>query len=315
MSSRTYYTDRAQNALFLLIIINLFVCVYRVHLSPYLDLRRTYRIRDGSFHSMLLSIFYHMDSTHLFINMLSLHQNGTKVFVNSSSKRWQSMFVIIISYIVCGIGAFIGLDILSQYHNARYATKCTHWLCQSLNDALAHDVSSYVTNIMNIRYFDTKLGIAHYQLLYRTGSSGVVYGWMGMRLISSFLSPYHSTMDGLDLFFIVATIGYDLKESPLSLNNLRVSVLLDDSVDHATRVSGFLCGIVWALILTSWIRLTSRGFGIRWRWWRGTGRRLGASWEDQQRLQQEREERRQNSRLINIQQRGQQRGRVTRTVI
>jgi membrane associated rhomboid family serine protease len=310
MSSRTYYTDRAQNALFLLIIINLFVCVYRVHLSPYLDLRRTYRIRDGSFHSMLLSIFYHMDSTHLFINMLSLHQNGTKVFVNSSSKRWQSMFVIIISYIVCGIGAFIGLDILSQYHNARYATKCTHWLCQSLNDALAHDVSSYVTNIMNIRYFDTKLGIAHYQLLYRTGSSGVVYGWMGMRLISSFLSPYHSTMDGLDLFFIVATIGYDLKESPLSLNNLRVSVLLDDSVDHATRVSGFLCGIVWALILTSWIRLT-----IRWRWWRGTGRRLGASWEDQQRLQQEREERRQNSRLINIQQRGQQRGRVTRTVI
>lgn len=119
-----------------------------------------------------------------------------------------------------------------------------------------------------------------------------------MRLISSFLSPYHSTMDGLDLFFIVATIGYDLKESPLSLNNLRVSVLLDD---HATHVSGFLCGIVWALILTSWIRLTSPGFGIRWRWWKGTGRRLGASWEDQQRLQQEREERRQNSRLINIQ--------------
>ena len=321
-------SERAKTAVYLLIFINILVYAYRDDLRPHLSLRRTYRIYDGNFQSMLLSIFYHMDPTHLFMNMVALHRYGTEIFVYTSSKRWQSVFVVIISYVACGLGAFVGVELLSQYHeyqweqklnNARHASKCTHWFCNSLNDAFDHDVSSYFTNVWadistSFQNSDIKLSMFYYRAISRVGASGVVYGWMGMRLITAFMSPYHSNMDVLDCFFTIATLAHDLNKSPLTLDDLRLSVLLEgDGVDHAAHLMGAVFGMMWAFTLIVWERITS--FGVLWWWGSGSGgRRLGARWEDEQQLQQQREQRRQNSRLINTQQ-GNQRAQRERTML
>lgn len=254
------------------------------------------------------------------MNMIALHRYGSELFVNSSSRRWQSIFMVMVSYVACGIGAFGGIELLSRYHeyqweqklnNARSASRCNHWLCDSLNDVWGEDISSYFTNALadfttSFQFADIKLSMWYYQVIYRIGASGVIYGWMGMRLLTSWMSPYHSRLDGLDYFFLIATLAHDLKESPISLEDLRISVLLEgDGVDHAAHIMGFVFGMIWALVLILWEKVTTFGlFGSRWRWWGrsggGAGRRLGARCEDEQQVMHEQgQQRRQNSRLLN----------------
>mmetsp|Transcript_32409 Transcript_32409/g.69970 ORF Transcript_32409/g.69970 Transcript_32409/m.69970 type:complete len:347 (+) Transcript_32409:413-1453(+) len=322
-------SERAKTTLHLLILINILIFAYRDTLRPQLNLHRTYRIQDGNFKSMLLSIFYHMDPTHLFLNMIALHRYGSELFVHTSSRKWQSFHVIVISYLVCGIGAYCGIELLSRYHeyqwekkvhDARIAQKCTHWLCHSLNEAFGgEDISSLFTNAIadistSFNFADIKLSMWYYQVIYRIGASGVVYGWMGMRLFTSWMSPcHHSRLDGLDYFFLLATLANDWNNSPISLEDLRMSVLLEgDGVDHAAHIMGALFGMMWALVLILWGKMTtttSSSFGLfsterrRWRWWGSSrdGRRLGSarSEEEQRTFEQEQEQRIQNSRLIN----------------
>ncbi|KAL7547037.1 hypothetical protein ACHAWF_010359 [Thalassiosira exigua] len=314
-------SERARTSIYLLIVVNVLIFAYRDDLRPHLNLRRAYRIYDGNLSGMLLSIFYHVDPTHLFMNMIALHRYGSEVFVNSSSKKWHSPFLVIASYVACGIGAFVGIELLSRYHeyqweqkisSARRASRCNHWLCDSLNQAFGEDVSSYFTNVWadlatSFQFSDIKLSMWYYQVVTRIGASGVVYGWMGMRLLTSWLSPYHSRLDGLDFFFIVATLAHDLNESPLSLDDLRMSVLLEgDGVDHAAHIMGALFGLLWALALILCEKITSFRFGGWWSF-RGDGRRLGARWEDDEAIRQQQQQRRENSRLLRTNERTRER--------
>lgn len=267
-----------------------------------------------------------MEPTHLFMNMIALYRYGSELFVNSSSRKWQSVFVVVISYVACGIGAFVGIELLSRYHeyqweqklnNARYASRCNHWLCKSLNDAWGEDISSYFTNALadittSFQFADIKLSMWYYQVIYRIGASGVVYGWMGMRLVTSWISPHHSKMSMWDYFFVVATLAHDLNESPITLEDLRMSTLLEgDGVDHTAHIMGTVFGMIWALVFILWEKVTTSGlFGNRWRWWGsrrggGTGRRLGARWEDEQAIHEQQQQRRQDSRLLNQRNSGQ----------
>ena len=318
--SRLRSSERAKTALYILIIINVFIYAYRETFRPRLSVRRTYRIQDGTYRSMLLSIFYHMDPTHLFMNMMALHRYGMELFVYTSSKRWQKPVVVLVSYVACGIGAFWGIELLSRYHeyqweqkinNARYASRCNHWFCNSLNDAVGRDVSSLFTNAWadlttSVDFADIRWSMWYNTIINRIGASGVVYGWMGMRLITSWMSPYHSRLDAFGYFFFIAILAHDMHQSPLSLEDLRMSVLLEgDGVDHATHIMGALFGMLWALILILWIKITS-WFGSRGRWrWSSGGRRLGARWEDEQLIHQQQQQRRQNSRLLSSQRSGQ----------
>eukprot|EP00579_Thalassiosira_antarctica_P002812 CAMPEP_0201875540 /NCGR_PEP_ID=MMETSP0902-20130614/7496_1 /ASSEMBLY_ACC=CAM_ASM_000551 /TAXON_ID=420261 /ORGANISM="Thalassiosira antarctica, Strain CCMP982" /LENGTH=335 /DNA_ID=CAMNT_0048402621 /DNA_START=76 /DNA_END=1084 /DNA_ORIENTATION=+ len=267
-------SERAKTALHILILVNILIFVYRDNLRPHLNLQRTYRIHDGNFRSMLLSIFYHMEPTHLFMNMIALYRYGSELFVNSSSRKWQSVFVVIISYVACGIGAFVGIELLSRYHeyqweqklsNARYAGRCNHWLCKSLNDAWGEDISSYFTNALadittSFQFADIKLSMWYYQVIYRIGASGVVYGWMGMRLVTSWMSPYHSKMSMWDYVFLIATLAHDLNESPITLEDLRMSALLEgDGVDHTAHIMGTVFGMIWALVFILWEKVTTFG--------------------------------------------------------
>ena len=308
-------SERTRTALHLLILVNVLVYACRDDLRPYLDLRRTYRIIDGDLRSMLLAIYYHVEPTHLFVNMLALHRYGSELFANSSSRLWRSVFAVASSYVICGIGAFAGIELLSRYHehqwdrklvDARYASRCTHWLCGALNDALGRDVVSSLTDAWaelstSIQYADVRVSMHYFQLVYRIGASGVVYGWMGMRLVTSLFSPNHSRLNALDYFFLIATLAHDLRESALSLDDFRKIPLLEgDGIDHAAHVMGAVSGMIWASSLVLWEKLPSFRF-IRWRWWgnSGGGRRLGSRWEDEQAIQEQQNQRLQNSRLLN----------------
>ena len=277
---------------------------------------------------MLLSIFYHIEPPHLLVNMLALHRYGSELFVNTSSKRYQSFFMVVLSYMVCGVGAFVGIELLSSYHeyqwnqklnHARYATKCGHWICDSINDAWGQDVSSYFTNALAdwttmFQNADVKFSMWHFKLIHRIGASGVVYGWMGMRLFTSWASSYHSRLSGLDYVFLVGTLAHDLSMSPISLDDLRISVFLEgDGIDHSAHFLGACFGVAWAFLLFLYEKLTNFRFGGGGRWWRwrGQGRRLGERREEEQLLREQEQQRIERSRLLNLQgNQGNQRRRV-----
>ncbi|KAL7464188.1 hypothetical protein ACHAXS_004524 [Conticribra weissflogii] len=307
-------SEEANNALTFLILINLFVFIFRNDFHRHLNIGRTYRIYDGDISSMILSMFYHIEPGHLFVNMLALHRYGSELFVNTSSKRWRSFFIVLLSYLVCGIAAFIGIELLSNYHeyqwnrrvhNARFAKRCNHWICDSINDVWGEDISSYFTNAWadwatTLANMDIKLSMWHFKLIYRIGASGVVYGWMGMRLLTSWMSPHHSRLSTMDYFFLIGTLAHDLSMSPVSLEDLRMSVFLEgDGIDHSAHFLGACFGFLWAFILILWERIASFSFG-GWGWgWRGQGRRLGERWEDEEILRQREQQRREQSRLLN----------------
>lgn len=299
-------SERAKSALHLLILINITI-FYAIrddyfHTRQYLNVHRTYRIRDhdglaSTIPSMILSIFYHTEPPHLFLNMLSLHRYGSELFVHSSSRKcWQSIWVILISYLVCGMGAFAGVEFISWYHDyqwekkkntARLANRCTRWLCTTVNDVLGggtQDIASYVTNAWSdltttIQFADVKLSMMHYQMVHRIGASGVVYGWMGMRLMTSWLSPYHSRLNGLDYIFLVGTLAHDLNKSPILLEDLRMSLFLEgDGIDHSAHLMGVAVGMIWALVIIVWEKIAP----FRWGSSSRGGRRLGTRWEDEQ---------------------------------
>jgi membrane associated rhomboid family serine protease len=135
----------------------------------------------------------------------------------------------------------------------------------------------------------------HFQLVRRIGASGVIYGWMGMRLFTSLFSRHHSKMSNVDYFFLIGTFAHDLSKSPLTLDELSISTFLDgDNVDHAAHFFGAVGGIILALIILLWDQFLSAG----WRSWRGEGIRLGERWEvEQTRVERDRE-RRERSRLL-----------------
>eukprot|EP00984_Skeletonema_dohrnii_P038739 scaffold42321_cov161-Skeletonema_dohrnii-CCMP3373.AAC.1 len=277
--------DRAKSGLTFLILINVLVHLFRNDFRHHLHLHKTYRINDGNLSSMLLSIIYHMDPTHLLVNMLSLNRYGSEVFVHSSSRRWHSFFLVVASYIICGIGAFVGVELLSQYHEYQWE--------QRLQDAR----------------WNIKLSMFYYRSIHRIGASGVVYGWMGMRLITSWMSPHHSRLNGIDYFFLTMAVAHDLSKSPLSLEDLKkLSTFLEEgSVDHSVHLMGFVFGMVWAMMLITWEKVSFGSIGR----WRGGGRRLGATWEEEQQRQQREQQRRQQSRLINVEERNGTRQRTT----
>ena len=138
-------------------------------------------------------------------------------------------------------------------------------------------------------------GMFHYQQIRRIGASGVVYGWAGMRVATSWLSLYHRRMDALDFFFVVLSLAHDFRQSPLTLDDMRLSALVEsDGTDHQAHIMGALFGVVLAILLIQWDKLCDY-----LNFYRGAGRRLGSRWEDEERIRQREADRRTNSRLIN----------------
>ena len=147
-------------------------------------------------------------------------------------------------------------------------------------------------------FADVLSSMYHFQLVRRIGASGVIYGFLGMRLLTSLFSAYHSRMSSWDYFFAVGILAHDLSKCPLTLNKMNMSTFLEgDGVDHAAHLASAVGGMILALCIMIWDRVTS----VHRRSWRGDGIRLGERWEDEQRRAELDQQRRERSRLLNNQ--------------
>ena len=193
-----------------------------------------------------------------------------------------------------------GLEVLSTHHEEQWKSK----LNNAINQGLGVDITSYLTNAWGeltslFPFADMTSSIYHYQLVRRIGASGVIYGWMGMRLFTSVFSQYHSRMGSWDFIFIVGTLAHDLSKSPLTLDELKLSTFLEgDRIDHAAHLLGAVGGMILALLIFVWDKILS----IRGRW-SGQGIRLGQRYEDEHSQIEQERQRRERSRLLNQQSR------------
>lgn len=229
--------------------------------------------------------------------------------IECNMRSWAHFATFISIIPVCGILSFKGVELLSKYHehqwrrkltNARTANKCSHWFCDSINQNFGADVTSYLTNFWSdlttsVPFANAVSSMYHFQFIRRIGASGVVYGWMGMRLFTSLFSAYHTRMESWDYFFVLSTLAHDLSQSPLSLDDLRMTTFLEgDGIDHAAHFFGAIGGMILAMCIMIWDRMS-----FPWRSWRGQGIRLGERWEDEQRQAELDQRRRERSRLLN----------------
>jgi membrane associated rhomboid family serine protease len=98
--ARSNSAQDALNAINILIGLNILAHMFRDDLSSQLKLNKeSYRIFDGNIQSMMVSMFYHMEPAQLAINMLALYQYGNELFVNSSSKKWRSLSMVMFAYL------------------------------------------------------------------------------------------------------------------------------------------------------------------------------------------------------------------------
>ena len=99
--------------------------------------------------------------------------------------------------------------------------------------------TAFAELITLIQYAEVHISMYYFQLMYRIGASGVVYGWMGMRLVKSLMLPNFSRLYALDRFFLISALAHDLQESVLSLDDFQKIPLLEgDGIDHTVWLAG-----------------------------------------------------------------------------
>ena len=185
---------------------------------------------------------------------------------------------------------------LSTHHEEQWKLK----LNNAINQGIGVDITSYLTNAWSeltslFPFADMTSSIYHFQLVRRIGASGVIYGWMGMRLFTSFFSQHHSRMGSWDFIFLVGILARDLSKTPLTFDELKLSTFLEgDGIDHAAHLLGAVGGVILALLILVWDKILS----MQGRW-NGQGIRLGQRYEDDRSQIEQERQRRERSRLLN----------------
>jgi membrane associated rhomboid family serine protease len=253
-------------------------------LYKYIPENNPYSIDNGSIASILWSMFHHVDAAHLLSNMLGLYVYGWDVFVTTSSRSWNSIWVVLTIYLGSGMGASLGLVGLShqlesqwtrRIRNNRLNAEMTcrgYWLCDSLH--LSKVSTPFVDLYTHLAHADEVSALTLYRMAHRVGASGAVYGVMGARLYTSLFSVYHSSLCSNDMIFLTLSIAHEFRNSPIQLDNLWDMFVVGNNggerVDHASHVFGLLSGILLAFLWHQILRCRGRR-----RWSNGGGRRLG----------------------------------------
>jgi len=237
-----------------------------------------FTIQDGSFTSMVFSMFYHADEAHLIMNMFALLRYGSDVFINTSSSKWQSPKTIISIYLLSGVSGSCGVLALSHLYQmqwdrrlqaSRAAASCTHWLCGGplgLNKLFGQPVADIYTHIA---YSSEISALWYYKLAERLGASGAVYGVLGARIYTSYFSMDHSSINHWDAMLLVANLGYEITQSPLRLQDLWDGMILNgDGIDHCCHIFGLISGFLMSAFFQ--FLFVKRRYPVT-----GRGRRLG----------------------------------------
>mmetsp|Transcript_60655 Transcript_60655/g.179863 ORF Transcript_60655/g.179863 Transcript_60655/m.179863 type:complete len:268 (-) Transcript_60655:1173-1976(-) len=238
--------------------------------SPWPNSHTVYGI---SLSSVATSMFHHADASHLVVNMICLWRYGNEVFVRTSSRVWSAPIVIVCLYFACGILASYGTLLLSclyekqwqrRLQEMREAVSCSHWLCQTTAYGTVTQPMADLFTYAN--HSSEAAALWRFKLSRRLGASGAVYGLLGLRIVTSVLSPFHRRLSHLDVVLIAAQVAQEISEIPFSLSSL--SMKWADGVDHACHLFGLVSGASLGIFLHYYTQSSKN--------WRGEGVRLGS---------------------------------------
>jgi membrane associated rhomboid family serine protease len=279
----------AKKTLWLLIAVNILVALFREEsneglFSLYKETR--FNIEDSSILSIVMSMFHHIDGSHLLSNMLGLLSYGTHVFVETSSYTWQSPITILSVYLGSGIGARYGLIGLASFLERQWVNRlrknrrsawnfCSqYWLCRKLGVVDSSWFRPIVDLYTRILHADQITALSLYKGITRIGASGAVFGVLGARLYTSIFSSYHNKLSSTEKLYFLAIICYEASLTPVQLDSLWDLFVMGDKIDHAGHLLGFLSGFMIAFCIH---RLQSkRRNGRGYNYGAHGGRRLGS---------------------------------------
>jgi len=246
-----------------------------------LNLSEAFSVNNSSLPSMLLSMFSHVDESHLITNIVFLLIYSQAVFINTTSSIWKSIPVFLFVYFGSGFGTYFGVIAVGWIHEVAWNTRilegrtalsCTNWLCKEIGfDSMSQPFVDTFTMLWN---FDELAGLQFNKLLPRIGASGAVFGVMGAMLYTSIIgSPWHSKMGSLRMSMMLCHLAYELQLAfQFAVQKPLISSIFQDTdnVDHVGHVGGFLSGVVIAIVVQRLAWSISLRNGRSW----GRGRRL-----------------------------------------
>lgn len=199
----------------------------------------------ASISSLVNYLLYHLDYSQLGLSMMAIHRYGKQLFVHSSSRKcWQSVWVILVSFLICACGILASAGFVS---------------------CLAYHGQLDPMEILPVVIIQAPLIVGC-----PIWPSSVAYGLMGMRLVTASLSSSHSRLNGLDLIIVVAApvrAFYSLwlsksEQSSKSVHEFALWLPQDEIVEnHVLLFGSVVVGVIWALliiILDGAVRLSKR---------------------------------------------------------
>ena len=211
---------------------------------------------------MLVSMFCHADTGHLLANMSGLIIYGRKVFQERQANIiWKDPLPFLTLYLGSGIGGFLGVSVLSFWHERQWQTKLgrnrkaltqsMNWLwgaSSSIPRSIA-DTFTYVTNWYSVANKFV------YNAVPRIGASGAVYGIVGARVYTDLITndndaTTRGSMSAIEALYLGTQIAVELAHCPLSLHSM--DSFMTENVDHVAHAAGFFSGVLLAAVMERW---------------------------------------------------------------
>jgi membrane associated rhomboid family serine protease len=192
-----------------------------------------------TFTSMFVSLYTHADLEHVLGNMFGLWMAGRRVF--RYTPCWTSPWSFLWVYLGSQVTSVAGCRLLSYWLDQEWKRKITQgrvgwmtWVPIPWRDA--YSTLFNVSQVAQLRFW---------QFVPIVGASAAVYGVVGAQIYTALLSKRHpAKMRPIDQLFWFSRIAMEFGGTPFSLDE--VSLLLEDNIDHASHLFGFVGGFLLA---------------------------------------------------------------------
>jgi membrane associated rhomboid family serine protease len=251
----------AQSWIYFTVLLN-FYCFY--YQDYYIERYPPHSLNDFNIWNMIISMFYHADTVHLFSNMIGLLIYSESLFISTRSSCWKHVATFLVLYFGCGILGSIVTHYFSLYYyqflwNSRLSAaqnklSCDSWWCENALNYLTKPLATAWTYSY---YWKEYVALAVSRSVLRIGASGGVYGLIGARLMTGLFSPDHAPLSYFMIVWILMHVIVDLAGVPTSLDDLsqklwktgKYDKTEEQMIDHICHISSFICGLCMAILM------------------------------------------------------------------
>jgi membrane associated rhomboid family serine protease len=251
----------AQSWVYVTLVLNLYCFYYQDY---YIERYPPHSLNDCNIWNIVISMFYHADTVHLFSNMIGLFVYSESLFISTRSSYWRHVVTFLVLYFGCGILGSIITHYFSIYYyqflwNSRLSdvhskVSCDSWFCEN---ALNYITKPFATAWTYSYYWKEYVALAVSRSILRIGASGGVYGLIGARLYTGLFSIDHASLSYFMMTWILMHVVVDLAGIPTSLDDLsqrlwkagRHDNTEEQMTDHICHISSFLCGFCLAMVI------------------------------------------------------------------